>query len=201
MKAHRATNREIEVKLRVEQPDEMLRRIRKLGAKCDGRVFERNTLYDTPGGDFRHVGCLLRVRVQAPAPSKLVRGGRRGAVVTSKAPMPGASRARYKEKLERELPIRNPVSFQASLKRLGLRPAFRYEKYRSTFRLGGLHLCLDETPVGRFLELEGMPRVIDRAARKLGFGPKEYLRATYWDVYAADCRRRGVKPRNMAFPA
>ena len=199
MKAHRATNREIEVKLRVEEPDEMLRRIRRLRAKCDGRVFERNTLYDTPDSAFRGLGHLLRVRVQKPAASRLVRGGRRGALVTSKAPMPGTKGARYKEKLERELPIRNPGRFQAALRSLGLRPAFRYEKYRSTFRLACLHLCLDETPVGTFLELEGTPRAIDRAARALGFGPKDYLRATYWDVYAADCRRRGVTPRNMVF--
>jgi adenylate cyclase class 2 len=85
------------------------------------------------------------------------------------------------------------------LRAIGLRPSFRYEKYRSTFRLAGLHLDLDETPVGVFLELEGAPRSIDRVARSLGFVPREYINGTYWDLYAADCRRRGRKPANMLF--
>jgi len=42
---------------------------------------------------------------------------------------------------------------------------FRYEKYRTTFRLpdsnawaNGLLIELDETPIGTFVELEGPPR-------------------------------------------
>jgi adenylate cyclase class 2 len=82
---------------------------------------------------------------------------------------------------------------------LGLRPGFRYEKYRSTFRLPGLHLDLDETPIGVFLELEGSPSAIDRTARALGYAPRDFIRATYYDLYAADCRRHGRIPRNMLF--
>ena len=82
-----------------------------------------------------------------------------------------------------------------------MRPTFRYEKFRTAYRLprSRLHLDLDETPVGVFLELEGEPRAIDRAARALGFAPSDYIRGTYWDVYAADCRRRGRIRRNMVF--
>jgi adenylate cyclase class 2 len=80
-----------------------------------------------------------------------------------------------------------------------LRPGFRYEKYRSTFRLPGLHLDLDETPAGVFLELEGSPSAIDRTAKALGYAPRDFVRTTYWDIYAADCRRRGCTPRNMVF--
>jgi len=195
----RATNREIEIKLRVERADEMVRKLRGLRARCEGRVLERNTVYDTSEGDFRRHGRLLRVRVETPAGSRMVRPGRQGAVVTSKAPAPMGRRSKYKEKLERELAIRGPGGFEAALRRMGLRPSFVYEKSRTTFRLGGLQLCLDETPAGTFLELEGSARAIDRAARALGYGPKDYLRSTYWDVYAADCRRRGVKPGNMVF--
>jgi adenylate cyclase, class 2 len=206
-KSH-ATNREIEVKLRVERVDEMLSRISRLGAAREGRVLERNTLYDTPQADFRRLGRLLRIRIETPAPSGAIRGGRPGAVVTAKAPVPALGRkrqaSRYKEKLEREVEIRKPREFRAALRAMGLRPSFRYEKYRATFRLrglAGLHLCLDETPAGTFLELEGSPREIERAAQALGFAPRDYIRGSYWDVYAADCRRRGVKPRNMVFDA
>jgi len=64
-----------------------------------------------------------------------------------------------------------------------------------------LHLDLDETSVGTVLELEGKPAAIDSAAKALGFSAKDYLRATYWDLYVEDCRRRGIKPKNMLLPS
>jgi adenylate cyclase class 2 len=196
------TNREIEIKLAVRDLPEMLRRLRRLAAPFRGRVLEHNTLYDTADSAFRCAGYLLRVRLETPAPP-----GRHGrdkprGVLTVKFPAPPAKRAtlsRYKERSEREVTIRDPRRWPALLRLLGLRPSFRYEKYRTTFRLPGLYLDLDETPVGVFLELEGAPAVIDRAAKALGFPPRDYFRGTYWDVYAADCRKRGRPVRNMVF--
>jgi hypothetical protein len=52
-----------------------------------------------------------------------------------------------------------------------------------------------------FLELEGQPKAIDRVARALRYTPADYIRGTYWDVYAADCHRRGREPKNMVFAA
>jgi adenylate cyclase class 2 len=199
MAAGRRTHRETEIKLRIADLPALIRRLRRLGAVQHGRVLERNTLYDTPDSDFRLRGRLLRLRLETPAPSKTIRGGVRRSVITSKAPAPVSRRSRYKEKLEREVEVRSPVGWPSALRALGLRPGFRYEKYRTTFRFRGLHLDLDETPVGVFLELEGSPRTIDRAARALGFASQQYIRGTYWDLYAADCRRRGVVPRNMLF--
>ncbi|MGH9712270.1 MAG: class IV adenylate cyclase [Candidatus Acidiferrales bacterium] len=211
----KATNREIEIKLRVRDLESLLRRIRDLGATYKGRLFEQNSIYDTPDSDFRRSGRLLRVRLETSAPRRRanIRGGRLSrpqrrslrAVLTSKAPPhPGgrqAARLRFKERLERELTIRNPGPWPRVLRSLGLHPSFTYEKFRSTFELRGLQLDLDETPVGTFLELEGSPGTIDHAARALGFTQQDYFRGTYWDVYAADCRRRGRPIRNMVFPS
>ena len=127
-------------------------------------------------------------------------------ILTSKAPphlTPRRKPRRYKERAERELVVKAQSSRQyaAALTSLGFRPAFRYDKYRTTFRLPNLHLDLDETPAGTFLELEGKPQAIDRAAKALGFAKKAYLRVTYWDLYVADCRRRGSRPKNMLFRA
>lgn len=198
---HRPTPLEIEIKLRISDPPACVAKLRRLGARCEGRVFEQNTLYDTPESDFRRSGRLLRVRTETPAPSDSLPGGRRCAVITSKSPAPGSVRSRYKEKLERELPLASPGRWRAMLGSLGFRPGFCYEKYRTTFRLPRLHLELDETPIGTYLELEGAPQAIDRAARALGFSPRDYIRGTYWDVFQADCRRRGRFPKNMRFPA
>jgi len=201
MRSSGRTIREIEVKLRVADVDSLIRKLGRLGCRCSGRVRERNTLYDTPDSDIRRLGRLLRIRVETPAPSMLVRGGVRRTVITSKSPAPASAGSRYKEKIERELAVRSRLNWPTTLRSLGFRPGFSYEKFRSTFRLPGLHLDLDETPVGVFLELEGSPRAIDRAAKSLGFSRCDYIRGTYWEVYAAECRRRGRSPRNMLFPS
>lgn len=175
----------------------------KIDAVSHGRVLEQNTLFDTPHSDFRRCGRLLRVRIEKPTPGHGIPGGRAKAVLTAKGPSPARSNAsrnrrpRYKERAEREVNLSQSSAFISKLPALGLRPTFRYEKLRTHFQWRGLHLDLDETPVGIFLELEGQPQAIDRAAKALGFSPRDYLRATYWDLYAADCRRRGVTPKNM----
>lgn len=193
--------REVEIKLRVADTAAAILDLRRLGAAVEGRVLERNTLYDTPDSYLRRTGRLLRVRIETPAGSSGVKAGKGLAVVTFKAPAPESRLSRYKEKLESETAMSQPGAWDGALRSLGFRPGFQYEKYRSTFRLKGLHACLDETPVGAFLELEGMPKSIDRVARQLGYDRCDYIRGTYWDLYAADCARRGRPPRHMLFGA
>jgi adenylate cyclase, class 2 len=173
---------------------ELRRRLRELGARYDGRVFQQNTIYDTPEGGFRRLGRLVRLRIETS-------GSRRTAKLTSKAPAKQIHKStpRHKQRFELEVEVPDPNKTAAMLETIGLRPSFRYEKFRTTFHLNALELDLDETPIGTFLELEGRPGDIDRVARKLGYRPSGYIRGTYWDIYAADCRRRDRKPTNMVF--
>jgi adenylate cyclase class 2 len=201
MSSPRCPIRETEIKLRVADVAALVRRITGLGATSEGRVFERNTLYDTPDSYFRRTGRLLRVRIETPAGSAAVRAGKGAVLLTFKTPAPATSKSRYKEKLETEIGVRRPERLQHTLRLIGFEPGFRYEKYRSSFRLPGVHLCLDETPIGAFLELEGTPAAIDSAAHGLGYGPPDYIRGTYWDLYAADCASRHQSPRNLLFRA
>lgn len=197
-------HREIEIKLRVADLAEIIARIRGLGGRPRGRVHEYNVLFDTPDSAIRESGCLLRLRTETPKASRLVPAGPRGAWVTWKAPAPprrkGAASA-FKERLESEVAVGDPAAFRGQLLSLGLRPGFRYEKYRTTFTIPGvaLHLDLDETPVGTILELEGSPAAIRRIAGRLGFGVRDYLRMTYWELNAAECRRKGIRAGNMVF--
>jgi adenylate cyclase class 2 len=197
------TKREIEIKLYISNLRDILQGIHKLGAVSRGRVFEQNTLYDTPEGDIRSTGRLLRLRVETPAPTQWSRGGHRANVLTFKSPLAASSgrntKPPYKEYLEREFKLRASRQWPKTLRSLGLRPSFRYDKYRTSFRLAHLHLDLDETPMGVFLELEGTPAAIDRVARMLGFTRRDYIRESYGELYALYCRRRGVAPRNMVF--
>ena len=65
------------------------------------------------------------------------------------------------------------------LKELGFIPVFQYQKYRTTYRLKKCKLCLDETSIGSFLELEGEQNHIVRAAESLGFNKKQFVKLDY----------------------
>ena len=206
------THQEIEVKVRVADVQGLVARLNAIGAKPVGRVLERNLVFDTEKGDLRLARRLLRLRTEKPARSKFTPGGDAKSIVTSKTAPRGAKagKSRYKMNLEREMilaatPRRSGKpriwdrGWAFALGCIGLRAAFKYEKYRTTFVMPDVHAELDETPIGTFLELEGRPRAIDRLARRLGFGPEDYIRATYYDLYVAGRRAKGRAVGNMLF--
>jgi|SRR5690242_10744985 adenylate cyclase, class 2 len=210
------TNTEIEVKLRIPNRPQFLRRLVRLKAKLThARVHEMNTLYDTPDANLARHGRMLRLRVEHPAgPAngtkrgrKTVDGKRRtSALLTFKGPIKGApadERGRYKVREEHELHIFDPEGLPKVLGALGLRPCFRYEKFRSTFQLPGLRavkLMLDETPIGTFVELEGGRQEIDRAAGLLGFARSDYITQTYGALFLEQHRRSSPMSQNEPIP-
>jgi adenylate cyclase class IV len=113
-----------------------------------------------------------------------------------------ATRERYKVREEAEYIVGDPRAIWAVVGPAGMRPSFRYEKYRTSYRVpgeGGVHVEFDETPAGVFLELEGPRRAIDRMARRLGYRPAEYITRSYAALHFEECRRRGVRAGDMVF--
>jgi adenylate cyclase, class 2 len=206
--------RETEIKLKVEDLKGFERKLKKLGAKTvgasDGRVHEFNTIFDTPDGGLAKHGQLLRIRTETAA-GKSKAGRAKRIVLTFKQPMArGVSEegSRFKVREETETELTDSVALTKIFEGLGMRGWFSYEKYRTTWKLGAkekwatdLLIEVDETPVGTYVELEGPPEAIDRAAATLGFARKDYLLKNYLTLYAEDCRRKGVAPGNMLFEA
>jgi len=204
-------NQEIEIKLQIADIAALHSKLRKLLAKAAPRVFEHNELYDTPRDDLRSSGRLLRIRIETPSPGKTTSppqriGAKSRGVLTFKSPIEGttnpAAPRRYKQREELEINFRPADSLEPILRALGFRPGFRYEKFRTEYtlpKLAGLHLDLDETPIGNYLELEGPPTAIDRAAKLLGFSAQDYITATYWDLYVAHCRGHRLEATNLVF--
>jgi adenylate cyclase class 2 len=198
---------EIEIKLHVPDLRAMRGRLAHLGAKAHGRIFESNTLYDTSDARLRTSGRLIRLRVETRTNTRAVRlRASSRAVLTYKAPIAGRAKPRtslrYKEREEIEVEVTNSTDLARILEGLGLRPGFRYEKYRTKYTLKSLprlEADLDETPAGIFLELEGPRRQIDRAARLLGFTPSDYDSRSYWHLHQEYCRRRGINAPHMIF--
>ena len=226
------SSHEIEIKLRVADIAAIRRRLRALGARPSPGLHEANVLFDTPDGSLRQREMLLRIRVERPArripPSKsreqrialldswmFPARKRQPAIVTFKGPplagalasaaaqsAPGGAQGEYKIRRELEFEASDAFRLREILAALGLRPAFYYEKLRTTYRaprLRNLVISLDETPAGVFLELEGRPAAIDRARRSLGYRTEDAILLSYAGVYAAFRSAAGLPFTDMLF--
>jgi adenylate cyclase class IV len=202
-----------------------------------GRVHEENVIFDTPDGGLAKHGQLLRLRNETaatPARKKSSKSNKtkksRKAnpatspksstptrqVLTFKRPtaqQTAAHTSRYpsfgshKVRDEIEAQVTDTGNLVKIFEGLGMRGWFRYEKYRTTYKLPAtkswardLLIEVDETPIGTFVELEGPPGAIDRAATELGYSKRDYILTNYLALYAEDCRRKGQQPQNMLFP-
>ncbi len=179
---------EVEIKLRVPNAADARQRLEAAGfALTRERLFESNVIYDRPGAELRRAGELLRLRTC---------GG--NAILTFKGP---AADAKHKTREEIETSVSDAAALAGILERLGFEPSFRYEKYRTEFARSGEngHSMVDETPIGDFVELEGPPEWIDAAARALGFTERDYITATYADLYFEHRGGEHAAPAAMVF--
>jgi adenylate cyclase, class 2 len=212
--------RETEIKLKIGDVPAFHRALERIGAVPAGpgtsRVHEENLIFDTPKSGLAKKGQLLRIRTETPElpgesrptdPQKRV-------VLTFKQPIASAPDAElkgpphgpYKVREEIELEVADAGILARIFEGLGMSGWFRYEKYRTTYRLPdskswatGLLIELDETPIGTFVELEGPAVAIDRVAEELGFSKRDYVLQNYLSLYVEDCRRKGKEPRHMLF--
>lgn len=212
--------RETEIKLRISDLPAFHRALKRIGARPAGpgssKVHEKNVIFDTPQGGLAKHGQLLRIRTETPegrGKSKDTRPKQR-VVLTFKQPIAhraggeveNESYGSYKVREEIEVEVAEAGNLTRIFEGLGMSGWFRYEKYRTTFRLpdskawaAGLLIELDETPIGTFVELEGPAAAIDRAAQELGFSKHDYVLKNYLSLYVEDCRRKGEEPRHMVF--
>jgi adenylate cyclase, class 2 len=212
---------ETEIKLKIRDLPAFQRALKRLGAHLAHsgarRVHEENIIFDSPDGLLARQAKLLRIRTETPsAPAKASRGqSPERVILTFKQPTSarpgGPSQAdqdfAYKVREEFELQVSDASTLTKIIEALGMPGWFRYEKYRTTYRLPsskawahGLLIELDETPIGTFVELEGPAAAIDRAARELGYSQQDYILKNYLRLYVESCNEKGEKPNHMLFP-
>ena len=185
-----ASDREIEIKLRVANARKARRLLKAAGfGVLRRKIFEDNCIFDTAELALRRAGFVLRVR-QAGKKSTF----------TFKGP---TAAGRYKSRQELEVEISDAATTVAILERLGFHPVFRYQKYRTEYSQPGTRgiVTLDETPIGCFFEIEGTPRWIDRTARRLGFLQSDFITASYGRLHQEFSKARGVAAGDMVFPS
>lgn len=179
------STREIEVKLPFPSPREAADRLRGIGAvPVSARVFEDNIVWDDSDARLARDGRLLRLRTAGAHATLTFKG----------SPEAGS---RYKVRAEEEIVVDDAGRARRFLEGLGFREVWRYQKYRTTFAWDGLEATVDETPIGCWVELEGDPRDIDRAAGALGFPPERYVTSSYGDLAREAASRTGRALRDV----
>jgi predicted adenylyl cyclase CyaB len=158
---------EIEVKIRINDISAIGEKILNLGTSVEKQRFlEENTLYDFRSKELERKQQALRLR-------KI----NKKILLTFKGP-PQKSR-RFKIREEYETEVRNEKQLKKILKSLGLQPAFSYQKFRTIYRKKNLKVCLDETHIGNFMELEGERNEIVKFAKALGLSKNKFIKLDY----------------------
>jgi adenylate cyclase class 2 len=181
-------NQEIEIKFRIKNPRKLLASLRSAGFKrITPRTHEMNTLYDLPGQALRTRGEILRLRHY----------GKKWVLTHKSKGKAGV----HKTRTELETTLEDGNQMDTILRALGYQPSFRYEKFRSEWSDSKGHVVVDETPIGQFGEIEGSPRWIDAAAKRLGLSKQDYLTDTYAGLFFAWKESTASAATEMTFRA
>jgi len=183
---------ETEIKFRVDDLAGLSVRLEAAGFQVQTpRSFESNVLYDTVDRRLRAKTEILRIREYAG----------RTVLTHKRLPDFGPGEDKHKHRIETETEVADGHALVQVFLSLGLRPAFRYEKWRTEWRDGEGHCVVDETPIGRFAELEGSAEWIDRVAAKLAVDPSQYITLSYGRLFDLWRAEHGSTAEDLTFEA
>jgi len=133
---------ELELKYYVLDLRRIEAKLKELGASCSQpRLLEANLRFDTSDYSLSREGKALRLRYDTEAR------------ITYKGPSQAREGIRLREEIE--FVVDNYQAARAFLLALGYQVSVFYEKYRTVYLMGGVHIMLDELPYGNFVEIEG----------------------------------------------
>lgn len=176
---------EREIKFSLDEMEALRDRLLELEAeRSNAGAFEDNWVLDK-GGELKDAGCLLRLRKDG-----------HGAVMTFKGPM--SLEGAVKSRRESETRVASFEGARQIFEGLGYRAVRRYQKVREEWRLGGVTIALDHTPVGEFVEFEGSGA--ETVARRCGFDLEQADPRTYLEIYDHLRSEDESLPPEMVFP-
>jgi adenylate cyclase class 2 len=184
----------IEREVKLSFPNADVARSALLGAgaaAAQARRLQDDSLYDTADESFRKKGCMVRLRTERWP------DGARATFITVKGPVqPGPMKMRE----EHETRIEQGDVLARGFELLGLRPWFRYQKYREEFAATNLVAAIDETPVGVFVELEGSDEAIRAMTAALGKSSDDFILDSYYRLFQNRREQFGLSGPYMLFP-
>ncbi len=172
---------EIEVKFFLKDLKTAREKILALGARSQGRVFEKNIRFEDRDKSLVAKKSLLRLRRD-----------NRARLTFKSEPKTKDSDFKIYEELEVEVDDFNTM--ERILNALGFFNEQVYEKFRETLTIGSSHLCLDEMPFGNFLEIEGEKTDILQMVEALNLNWSQRILENYLGIFEVLKKRE-----NLAF--
>lgn len=159
-----------EIKIKIDDPDKIIGKLRRKSAVLIGGVKETTTRYDSKEDKLEKSGQFIRTRTGFKNIISL------------------------KEKIDEEdenilarndieVEISNIKNIQYILEKIGLLPKYTMEKYRLKWIYNGKIINIDELVFGCYIEIHGNEEDIWRIFRELELEEKYIEKGTYWDIF------------------
>lgn len=174
---------EVEVKLPVQDIEQIRQKLQKAGFEETGRIYERDTYFDNAGHEIRNADTALRIRETENHVT-----GERSAQMNYKGKKMDSQTMTRKEL---ESGVEDPEVCRQILQALGFQAVMpEVIKERRTMRRENVEACLDEVQgLGSFLELEIMTaeekekdillKKIENILHYLGYTVADTVRTSY----------------------
>lgn len=181
-------NRELEVKIPARHIAEAEASAIAAGGKLiQPMTLERNLRFDDSTNSLAHTHRVLRLRDN---------GGQY--ILTYKSE--NARKGGISDREEIETSVGSLDQVRLILERLGYRVYFIYEKYRAVYHVNGTDVMLDHTPIGDFIEIEGVgEEEIQRTAELLRLDWGTRTSRSYSALFREWKERTGSAALNMTF--
>jgi len=177
---------EFEVKFFLSDIQSLRQDILDLGARSQGRFFEKNLRFEDANKTLKGKKCLLRLRHDHKT------------TLTFKSP-PQESSNQFKVLKEQEVEVGDFATMNDILESLGFHCEQIYEKWRETLVLGNTQFCLDAMPYGNFLEIEGTKKDIKQYAQDLGLQWGKRILANYLEIFEILRKKFDLKFTDVTF--
>ncbi len=150
---------EVEYKFKVNNKAGLTTILNKIAIKKFDRQYQCNVMFDNNQGLMQRTDGRLRVRVLGKTGNKML---------TYKKPL--LAKGGAKREIEYEIKFRDQdEQIEKILEAIEFTPTTSYERYQSKWRLGNIHITLDEYPFTTLVEIEGTGKEIKGVSEQLGF--------------------------------
>ncbi|MDD2840426.1 MAG: class IV adenylate cyclase [Rickettsiales bacterium] len=158
-------NLEIEYKFKINNKKEVKNILDKIAEKSYNRQYQSNIMFDNKDGLMQTTNSRVRLRLLGDTGNK---------VLTYKKPLESVNGAKreieyeinFSDKDEQIEKIINAMEFHITTS---------YERYRTEWKIGKVHITIDEYPFADFVEIEGEQEEIEEVAKKLELDFKNAL--------------------------
>ncbi len=181
------SNKEIETKIKVSNINSLLEILNTPPfSVVKERYFENNWCYDFDDKRLTKKDILLRLRKINNTITITLKG-------------PTYKNKGIKHRKEWEVVVSDGNNIKIIFRNIGLKKIFGYQKYRTVFKYKDSLICLDETPIGNFLELEGKEEEIMEIASLLGYSINDFIPLSYSSLFKIFKKAFNLKCKDMIF--